>query len=228
MFFFGDATFILIIPALLFALWAQHKVQSTFRKYLQVPSRAGRTGAQVARELLARAGLHDVAVEQVSGHLTDHYDPRSRRVRLSPDVYQGTSIASLAVAAHETGHALQHARHYVPLSVRNNIFPVAALGSQLAFPLFIIGLFLASPSMMDIGILLFLGALAFQIVTLPVEFNASSRAMYLLAHGGYLASDEQPRARAVLTAAALTYVAAAAVALTHLIRLLILRNMSRH
>lgn len=228
--FFFDPTYVLIVPAILFALYAQQKVQGTFARFLQVPSRAGKTGAQVARELLDHFGLHNVTVEPIQGRLGDHYDSRARAVRLSPEVYRGTSLAALAVAAHETGHALQHARHYLPLQIRNSLVPVASIGSTLAFPLFFLGFIFAADfgySLMNIGILLFAAALAFQIITLPVEFNASSRAMQLLEAGGYLTREERPGAKAVLDAAALTYVAATAVALMHLIRLLVLRDSRR-
>lgn len=222
--FFFDPTYILLIPALILALYAQSKVSSTFAKYSRVAARSYKTGADVARELLDQAGLHDVPVERIGGHLSDHYDPRQRVMRLSPEVYGGHSIAALAVAAHETGHAIQHAANYVPLNIRNGLFPVASLGSQLAFPLFFIGFIFASPTLMDVGVWFFLAALAFQVVTLPVEFDASRRAIRLLDAGGYLTREEVPGARAVLSAAALTYVAAVAVSLMHLLRLLILRN----
>jgi len=221
---FFDPTYILLIPALILALYAQQKVHSTFAHYSRVPARAMRTGAQVARELLDHAGLRDVPVELIRGTLSDHYDPRARVMRLSPEVYHGTSIAALAVAAHETGHALQHAGNYVPLSLRNGLFPVANIGSQMAFPLFFLGLIFAAEPLMTLGIWLFLAALAFQVITLPVEYDASGRALRLLAAGGYLGNDEVPKAKAVLNAAALTYVAAVAVAVMHLLRLLILRN----
>lgn len=225
--FFFDPTYILLIPAMLFALYAQSKVQSTFRTYLNVPARSGLTGAQVARSILDRANLHDVRVEMVQRTLGDHYDPRERVVRLSPEVYHGRSVASLGVAAHETGHALQHAQAYVPLSIRSSLFPVAYFGSAAAFPLFFLGFIAAWEPLMTIGIWFFIAAVAFQVVTLPVEFNASARAMRLLTTGGYLASDEAPKTRAVLNAAALTYVAATAMAVTQLLRLLILRDMRR-
>lgn len=228
--FFFDPTYVLLLPAIAFALYAQHKVQSTFHRYVRVPARVGKTGAQVAREILDRFGLHDVTVESIGGHLTDHYDSRAKAVRLSPDVYRGHSLASLAVAAHETGHAIQHAHGYFPLQVRNSLVPVASFGSTLAFPLFFIGFIFASDvgvGLMNLGIYLFMAALAFQIVTLPVEFNASSRAMQILDAAGYVAPDERRQAKAVLDAAALTYVAAAAVSLMHLIRLLILRDSRR-
>lgn len=222
--FFFDPTYILLIPALILAMYAQMKVSSTFAKYSRIATSTYKTGADVARELLDQAGLYDVPVERIGGHLTDHYDPQRRVMRLSPEVYSGRSIAALAVAAHETGHALQHAGNYVPLNIRNGLFPVANLGSQMAFPLFFIGFLFASPALMDIGIWLFLAALVFQLVTLPVEFDASRRALRLLDAGGYLTREEAPGARAVLTAAALTYVAAVAVSLMHLLRLLIYRN----
>lgn len=220
---------IFVIPALIFALYAQYKVSSTFEKYLQVRAKSGMTGAQVARAILDASGLHDVPVELIHGRLADHYDPRSRRMRLSPEVYHGTSVASLGVAAHETGHALQHKEAYVPLTVRNQLFPVARFGSTLAFPLFFLGFIFGAggESLMSIGIWLFAAAVAFQVVTLPVEFNASSRAMQLLLAHGYIDREEAPRTRAVLNAAALTYVAAAAMAAMQLLRLILLRNARR-
>lgn len=224
-FFFFDPTMIILIPALIFAMYAQAKVRGTFNKYLHVPARAGYTGAQVARSILDRANLHDVQIEMTGRSLGDHYDPRKRVVRLSPEVYNGRSVASVGVAAHETGHALQHAKAYVPLSIRNALFPVASFGSTAAFPLFLFGLLFGSYDLMTVGIWFFVAALAFQVVTLPVEFNASARAMRLLTTGGFLAADEAPKTRAVLSAAALTYVAAAAMSLMQLVRLLVLRGM---
>lgn len=222
--FFFDPTYVLLIPAIILAIYAQQKVRSSFAKYSRVAARTYKTGADVARELLDQAGLHDVPVERIGGQLSDHYDPRKRVMRLSPEVYGGNSIAALAVAAHETGHAVQHAANYVPLNIRNSLFPVANFGSQAAFPLFFVGFFFASEALMTVGIWFFLAALAFQVVTLPVEFDASSRAMRLLDAGGYLTKEEAPGAKAVLSAAALTYIAAVAVSLMHLLRLLILRN----
>ncbi|NLJ85437.1 MAG: zinc metallopeptidase, partial [Firmicutes bacterium] len=163
-------------------------------------------------------------VEITAGTLSDHYDPRTRRMRLSPQVYQSTSVAALGVAAHETGHAVQHDQNYIPLGIRNNLFPVASIGSQMAFPLFFIGLIMASNTLMNVGIWLFLAALAFQLITLPVEFNASRRALVMLEDGGYLTAMEKPKARKVLSAAALTYVAAVAMAASQLVRLLLLRG----
>ncbi|WP_318036651.1 zinc metallopeptidase [Dethiobacter alkaliphilus] len=222
-----DTTMILIIPALIFAMWAQSQVRSAYDKYSRVRSRSGISGAQAARRLLDSAGLQNVSVEQVQGHLSDHYDPKAGAVRLSPGVYQSSSVAALGIAAHEAGHAMQHADGYVALEFRNNIFPVASIGSRMAIPLFFIGfIFSAGPLnfLMDVGILFFAFAFIFQLVTLPVEFNASSRAVALLEGGGFIDRDEVGPTRKVLNAAALTYIAAAAVALTQLIRLLILRN----
>ncbi|MGE5575949.1 MAG: zinc metallopeptidase [Syntrophothermus sp.] len=229
MYFWGyDPTFILLVPALIFAFYAQSKVNSTFHRYLQIRSRGGFTGAQVARELLSRNGAGHVQVEMIHGHLADHYDPRDQVIKLSPEVYESTSLAALGVAAHETGHALQHADHYAPLGIRNNLFPVANIGSTLAFPLFFLGFLFprgAGGVLMDLGILLFLGSLLFQVITLPVEYNASRRAMAMLEGGGYIARDEVSDTRRVLSAAAMTYVAATAMAALQLVRLLFLRNM---
>lgn len=225
---FYDPTFILVLPALFFAMYAQFKVQSTFARYLRERSYAGLTGAQVARQILNENGLHHINVERTGGRLADHYDPRTGTVRLSPDVYSGTSVAALGVAAHEVGHAVQHARGYAPLGLRTSLFPVANIGSQMAFPLFIMGYLFSFDVLMLVGIWFFIAALAFQVITLPVEFNASRRAMAALQSGGYLTQAEVPKAKAVLSAAALTYVAAAAVSATQLIRLLILRGHRRN
>jgi len=224
--FFFDPTFILLIPALILAFYAQSKVKSTFSRYSQVRSSRGYTGEQVARQLLDMRGLGDVKVEVTKGALTDHYDPRSRKLALSETVYDSASVAALGVAAHETGHALQHADAYGPLMLRTNLVPVANFGSMLAFPLFIIGFLFANSVgwLMDVGIIIFSGAVVFSLLTLPVEFNASARALALLRQGGYLNDQELPHARAVLNAAAWTYVAAATMAVSQLIRLLILRS----
>ena len=189
-----------------------------------VRSSMGMTGAQIAQRLLQQNGIYDVDVEQVGGTLSDHYDSRAKKVRLSTDVYNSSSLAAISVAAHETGHAIQHATDYAPLSIRQSLFPVASIGSSWGFWLFVIGMFVAIEPLQTIGIILFAGAVAFQIVTLPVEFNASSRAMAQLSNGGYLRTDEINGAKKVLNAAALTYVAAAAMAILNLIRLLILRG----
>jgi Zn-dependent membrane protease YugP len=223
--FMYDWTFILLLPALAFAIWAQAKVRGTYQKYSQVRSRANVTGAQAARRILDSQGLADVKVEQVAGELTDHYDPRKRVLRLSEAVYGSPSLAALGIAAHEAGHALQHKFEYAPLKLRSGLVPVAQFGTWLAFPLFFIGFIIPSVNwMMDLGILFFAGAVAFSLVTLPVEYNASSRAIKVLSSGGYLAPDETDGARKVLSAAAWTYVAAATMAILQLLRLILLRG----
>ncbi|HHU63868.1 MAG TPA: zinc metallopeptidase [Clostridiales bacterium] len=216
-----------LLPAILLALYAQFKVSDTFRRYLRVPSQMGYTGAQVARQLLNSHGLNHVPVEMVRGTLTDHYDPRRRILRLSPEVYNGTSVASLGVAAHETGHALQHHSGYIPLSIRNSLFPIANFGSQMAWFLVLLGLVMNALNLIDIGIILYIAAVLFQVVTLPVEFNASSRAIEMLQTGGYITREEVQPTKRVLSAAALTYVAAMAVAIAQLLRLFALRNSRR-
>jgi Zn-dependent membrane protease YugP len=224
MYFYNDATFFLLIPALLLAFYAQWKVKSTFEKYSKVACTRGYTGSAVARYILDDYRLQDIAVEAIAGDLTDHYDPRARKLRLSDPVYNSNSIAALGVAAHEAGHAIQDAKGFAPIKIRNGMVPVANLGSTLAFPLFILGMFASLPVFMDVGIILFSLAVAFSVLTLPVEFNASSRALRVLADGHFLTEKELPGARAVLNAAALTYVAATAMAVLNLVRLLMLRN----
>jgi Zn-dependent membrane protease YugP len=214
----------LILVAMVLAMLAQLKIKSAYQKYSAMRSRGGRTGAQVARELLRQAGLDDVAVEAVGGQLSDHYDPRARRVRLSEHVYNGTSIAALGVAAHEASHAAQHAEGYAPLAMRTALLPVASIGSNLAFPLFFAGFLFSMPALMDLGIIFFSAAVLFQFITLPVEFNASSRAVELLAAGGYVSREEEGPVRDMLRAAGYTYLAATAVSLAHLLRLMLLRG----
>jgi Zn-dependent membrane protease YugP len=224
-FFYMDSTMILVLPALLLAMYAQSKVQSTFAKYLNVRSSKGYTGAQVARRLLDSHGLQDVTVEMIQGRLSDHYDPRKKALRLSQDVYSSSSLAAIGVAAHETGHALQHDLGYLPLAVRNSIVPIASIGSQAAFPLFFLGLIIRSESLLYLGIFAFAAAVLFQVVTLPVEFNASSRAIAALEDGGFIESREVEPTRQVLSAAALTYVAATLMAVMQLLRLLVLSGL---
>jgi hypothetical protein len=225
---FFDSTFLLLIPPLIFALWAQWKVQHTYQRFSRVPAGVGRSGREIALAIMARNGVSDVKVEEVGGVLSDHYDPRAKAVRLSHHNYREHSIASIAVAAHEVGHVLQHAEGYVPLQIRSLLAPVAGFGSMLAFPLFFIGLiFGASPiskPMMDLGILLFTGAVLFQVVTLPVEFDASRRALAQITSTGAVMPEEVAQAKQVLDAAALTYVAGAAMAAMQLLRLILLRN----
>lgn len=222
--FYNDPTFLLVIPALLLALYAQWKVKSTYEKYSQVPCSRGYTGAQVARYILDDYRLQNISVEPTPGELTDHYDPRTQKLCLSQGIYGSNSVAAVGVAAHEAGHALQDAKAYAPLKIRNGLVPVTNLGTTLAFPLFILGMFAGLPQLMDIGIILFALAVVFSIVTLPVEFNASSRAIRVLADGNFLTEKELPMAKAVLNAAALTYVAATAMAVLNLVRLLALRG----
>jgi len=226
--FFGFSSWdlLLLLPAMAFSLWAQFRVKSTFAKYSQIASRRGTNGARVAQDLLGMNAVGGVNVAQGEGFLGDHYDPSKKVVSLSPDNYSGSSIAALAVAAHEVGHAIQHKVAYAPLNFRTSFFPVANIGSTLAFPLLLIGMFMSIPFLIDVGIVFFSAAVIFQLVTLPVEFDASRRALVQLKSGGFLAADEIGAAKKVLTAAALTYVAATAVAVMELIRLLILRNAS--
>ncbi|MDI6704074.1 MAG: zinc metallopeptidase [bacterium] len=224
-FFFYDPTFLLLIPALILAIYAQAKVKGTYAQYARIRCRRGVPSDEVARLLLSSEGLGDVKVTTTPGELTDHYDPRNKTLRLSQGVYGSSSLAALGIASHEVGHAIQHGRLYTPLYIRNAIFPVANLGSTLAFPLFFIGLFLGgSRFLMDLGIILYTAAVGFSVITLPVEFNASRRALKLLRDGAYLGEEELVGARKVLQAAALTYVAATCMAILQLVRMLILRG----
>jgi len=226
--FFGDSTFLLLIPCLLLAFYAQARVRGTYAKFSRIGASSGLTGARMAQEILNLGGASEVRVEEIPGQLSDHYDPRKRVLRLSAGVYDSSSIAALGIAAHEAGHALQHKTGYTPLYLRNGIYPVANLGSTLAFPIFIAGFFFGSRGgpnvLMDIGILLFSLAVVFSVLTLPVEFNASRRAMVLLGERGYLRGQELDGARRVLSAAALTYVASTAMAAMQLLRMLLLRQ----
>jgi Zn-dependent membrane protease YugP len=222
--FFLDPTFVFLIPALAFALYAQYKVSATYKYYLRVPSASGRTGLEVARAILSRNNLDDVEVEMGSGTLSDHYDPRKRVLRLSEPVYRGTSVAAVGIAAHEAGHAIQDGTGYAPLRIRHGLFPVANVGTMLAFPLFLAGFIFRSGRLMDVGILFFSVAVLFQVVTLPVELNASKRALGELEHAGIVDPRDLAGGRKVLNAAALTYLAAAAMAAVQLLRLLVLRG----
>ena len=221
--FYFDPTYVLVLIGVILSMIASAKLNSTYSRYSRVGSRCGMTGAEAARQLLARQGIYDVQVRRVAGNLTDHYDPRTKTVNLSDSVYGATSIAAIGVAAHECGHAMQDAEGYSPLRLRSSLVPVANLGSQLCWPLIIIGLLMGgSPLLIKIGILLFSMAVLFQLVTLPVEYNASHRAVTLLDETGILAGQEVGQTRQVLNAAALTYVAAAAGAILQLLRLLLL------
>lgn len=222
--FLGDPTFLLLIPVLILAFYAQSKVKGNYSKFAQVKNSSRMTGEKVARIILDRNGLQTVKVLPVKGILTDHYDPRIQEVHLSEGVFYGDSVSAEAIAAHECGHALQHATAYKPLLIRASILPVANLGSWLAFPLFLAGLFFQMTGLMDLGIILFTGALAFHLITLPVEYNASQRALAQLGNGIINNSDEISDANKVLRAAALTYVASTLMALVQLLRLILIRG----
>lgn len=214
--------FTLVIPALLLAMWAQLRVKSTFARYERVQSRSGYSGAEIARRILDDNGLGHVRVEHIGGSLTDHYDPRDQVVRLSDSVYGSRSIAAIGVAAHETGHAVQHAKSYAPLTLRNAIIPLTNFGAKLSMPLILAGMLFTIPSLTQLGIIAFAMVTLFQLVTLPVEFNASRRAMATLVGDGVLQGEEISGTRSVLTAAALTYVAALIVSAMQLLRLVLL------
>lgn len=221
--FYFDPTYILVLIGVMLSLAASSKVNSTYSRYARVGARCGMTGAEAARQLLNSQGIYDVTIRRVPGHLSDHYDPRTRTVNLSASVYGATSIAAIGVAAHECGHAIQDADSYAPLKIRGALVPVANFGATLSWPLIILGLFMGSGSaLIQIGILMFSLSVLFQLVTLPVEFNASSRAVRLLDENGILVGQEVGQTRQVLSAAALTYVAAAAASILQLLRLLIL------
>ena len=220
-YYYYDPTYMLIVISALISLFAQFLVNSRFSKYSRVRSRSGMTGAQAAERILQSQGIYDVAIQRVSGKLTDHYDPRNKTLNLSDAVYASTSVAAVGVAAHECGHAIQHARGYAPLSFRSALVPVANIGSQLSWLFIILGIFFGgSHTLIMIGILMFSAAVLFQLVTLPVEFNASGRSLKLLSETGILQKDEVSDTRKVLSAAALTYVAAATTAVLQLLRLL--------
>ncbi|MCM8710570.1 zinc metallopeptidase [Clostridium sp. SYSU_GA19001] len=224
---FYDSTFMILIPALVISFWAQMKISSTFDKYSKIYSFNGYTGAQVARILLDSNGLYDVPVEIVGGKLSDHYDPSKRVMRLSYEVFYGTSVASIGVAAHETGHAIQHKLNYVPLNIRNSIVPLVNISSNLSWVIFFIGIVLRWAGLINLGIILFSAVVVFQLITLPVEFNASKRALLILRNKSILSENELTGAKAVLDAAAMTYVAAALMAVSQLLRLILISNRNR-
>ncbi len=230
MYGFFDPTMLLLIPGVILAFYAQMKVQSTYKKYSEVAAASGRTGKDIAELILRRNGIDNVTVEVGEGFLSDHYDPIHKKVRLSPHNYHEASISGVAVAAHEVGHAMQHAEGYAPLRLRTTIFPLANIGSSLSWIfiigglMFLPGLKIAGVSLLDVGIVLFSFGVLFQLVTLPVEFDASKRALVQLNTLGLVAPQEQEGAKKVLDAAALTYVAAATAAILQLVRLLILRD----
>lgn len=214
---------VLVIPAMLFAMWAQYKVNSTFGKYSKVRTMSGLTGEQAARAVLSAHGINDVQINRISGNLTDHFDPRTKVINLSETVYDVASVAAVGVAAHEAGHAVQHEVGYVPMKLRAAIIPVTQIGSSLSFPLLIAGLIFNFAPLFYLGIIFFGTATLFQLVTLPVEFNASARAIDAL-NGGMLEPQEMVGARRTLQAAALTYVAALAVSVMQLLRLILRFN----
>lgn len=218
--FFWDISMIILIPGLLLAMYAQAKVSSTYNRYKKVTSHSGYTGAQFARKMLNDNGLYDVTITQISGRMSDHYDPRANQVRLSAEVYNGTSIASLGIAAHEVGHAVQHATNYFPLTVRNLVVPVTNFSSSIYMLFIFIGIIMNSFSMIQFGIMLFAVIVIFQVITLPVEFNASRRAIATLGGDGVLDAEELSGAKRVLGAAAMTYVAAMVTAVLQLVQLL--------
>jgi uncharacterized protein len=216
-FFFFDPVYLLILaPFFLLALWASSRVKSTFRKYSKVPIRSGFSGAQTAQAMLQGAGIHDVSIESVPGMLSDHYDPRAKVVRLSDDILHGRSAAAVAVAAHEVGHAIQDAQGYAPMGIRSSLVPAASLGSSLAPWMIVIGMFLNFGGLTWLGIIIFAAAVLFHIVTLPVEYDASFRAMKILEGSGIVAADEMPGVKKTLYAAGFTYVAATLMALAQL------------
>lgn len=221
--YYFDPTYMLVLIGIILCMAASAKMNGTFKKYSKVRSNSGITGAQAAARILNNAGIHDVRIEQVGGNLTDHYDPSAKVLRLSDSIYNSTSVAALGVAAHECGHAVQHQQGYGPLKLRSALVPAANIGSKLGIPLIFIGLlFGLNSSLVQIGIWVFAIAVLFQVVTLPVEFNASKRALVMLSDYGITGGDETESCRKVLSAAALTYVAAAASSILQLLRLVLL------
>lgn len=222
--FYFDRTMILLLPAIIIAFWAQSKVSGTYKKYRTIRTMNGYTGENVARMMLDAAGLYDVPVVEIRGELTDHYDPTSRVVRLSSDIYHGASIASAGIAAHEVGHAIQHKEAYKPLVLRTSIASAVNFSSQASIIIFMIGLLFSIPLLTNIGIIFFTVAVIYQIITLPVEFNASKRALNILESRNILYGNEVSGAKSVLSAAAMTYVAAALMSISQLIRLIAISN----
>lgn len=227
-FYYYDPTYILVLIGAVLSLWASATVKSTYNKYSRVYSYSGLTGAQAAAQILRQAGIYDVRIEHVSGNLTDHYDPKARVLRLSDSVYESNSVAAIGVAAHECGHAIQDQEDYVPLRFRSAFVPVANLGTQVAFPILLLGVFLGSSHfLIQVGLLCFFFGVLFQLITLPVEFNASGRAVRILRETGMMSDDELSKTKKVLSAAAMTYVAAAAASILSMLRLIILFGGNR-
>jgi Zn-dependent membrane protease YugP len=219
-----DISIIILIIAMIFAVYAQAKVGTTYRKYTNVQNSKGITGGQAARTILDKNGLNNVPIEVVAGKMSDHYDPRTRVMRLSGDVYNGATISAVSIAAHEAGHAVQHATGYSPLKIRNSIAPVVNIASNLAWPILILGIFLQISGLFTLGILMFSAAVFFQAITLPVEFNASKIAVEMLDNYGIIDESEKGGAKRMLSAAAMTYLAAMAMSLANLLRLIMLNN----
>ncbi len=218
---------ILVLPMIILSMIASAKVNSSFKKYSKVMSQRGLSGAQAAFEILRHYGITDVKIERVSGNLTDHYDPRTNVIRLSDNVYNSTSVAAIGVACHEAGHAAQYAQNYAPIKLRNTVLPVANLGSKLGIPLAVLGFFLGFTSLAYAGVIFFSFAVLFQLITLPVEFNASKRAIQVIGDADILSEEEKAGAKKVLTAAAMTYVASLAVSIASLLRLILTVNRRR-
>ncbi|MDR1688459.1 MAG: zinc metallopeptidase [Clostridiales bacterium] len=224
---FDSLYLFLVLPAFIFSMWAQYRVKSGFKKYSNQRTLSGKTGAEAARDVLFSAGVTHVGIERIGGSLTDHFDPAANVIRLSDGVYNSTSVAAVGIAAHEAGHAVQYAKGYSPMKLRAAIIPVTNIGSKLSTPLIILGLVLGMTGLINIGILLFGAVVVFQLVTLPVEFNASSRALTLLETSGVLTAAEIPASKKVLSAAALTYVGALAVSLAQLVRFIAMSQRRR-
>ncbi|MBE5811507.1 MAG: zinc metallopeptidase [Clostridiales bacterium] len=225
--FFYDWTYLLIIPGMLLGIWAQFKVKGAYAEYSRIPTRLGRPAASVVDDLLRRNGNNKVRIGRVSGELTDHYNPGDETLNLSEGVYGSASIAALGIAAHEAGHAMQKHENYAPLMLRTTIVPAVNICSSLSTPLFFLGLIMAWEPLLTLGIILFAASTVFALVTLPVEFNASNRAVNMLVEGGYVSGEEERGVRKVLNAAALTYVAAAVTSLLSLLRLVLIANRRR-
>lgn len=225
--FYYDSTYILVIIAFLLSMAASFGVKVTFAKYKEVSNSRGLTGADAARYVLSSGGASGVRVERISGELTDHFDPRANVIRLSDSTYSSVSVAAVGVAAHEAGHALQHAEGYLPIKLRNGIIPVVNIGNSLSMPIFMLGLILGRPNIAMFGVILFSGVLIFQVLTLPVEFNASIRAVNILRDRDLLSREELPKAKKVLFSAAMTYVAAVAATSLQLLRLMAILNSRR-
>ena len=221
---FFDGTIFILIPSIILTLYAQYKIKTTYLKYSKILAKSGLSGGETAERLLLQNNLSNIKIEPIEGTLSDHYDPKQKKLGLSKEIYYGKSIAAQGIVAHEIGHALQDAKNYFPLSLRSNLVPVTNIGSRMAIPLFLIGFIFSFPGLMDIGIIAFSLAVLFQVVTLPVEFNASKRAVGLLVNANIISDTEVVSVKKVLNAAALTYVAAASVAVFQLLRLIVLRN----